>query len=93
MFILSRVVLKAGRFFHRDLVTSDCIKRFNLYLTMVFQYLESTLHTLIVAYLPTLENQKTEYKVLRGSEATKPEVAKRPRGGGRVWEGGVPLPR
>ena len=37
------------------------------------------------AYLPTLENQKTEYKVLRGSEATE-------GGGGRVWEGGVPPP-
>ena len=33
--------------------------------------------TKTVAYLPTLENQKTEYKVLRGREATE---------GGRVWE-------
>ena len=35
-----------GCFFPRDLVTSHFI---NLYLTMVLQYLESTLHTLIVA--------------------------------------------
>ena len=35
-----------GCFFSRDLVTSHFI---NLYLTMVFQYLESTLHTLVVA--------------------------------------------
>ena len=40
------------------------------------------------AYLPTFESQKTEHEILRGSEATKPEGAKRPR----VWEGGVPPP-
>ena len=33
--------------------------------------------------MPTFENQKTEHKVLRGSEATE---------GGRVWEGGIPPP-
>ena len=37
------VKLFYGRFFPRDLVTSHFI---NLYLTMVVQYLESTLHTL-----------------------------------------------
>ena len=37
-----------------------------------------------VAYLPTFESQKTEHEILRGSEATKPEGAKRPRGGGCV---------
>ena len=36
-----------------------------------------------MAYLPTFESQKTEHKILRGSEATE---------GGRVWEGGVPPP-
>ena len=35
-----------GYFFPRDLVTSHFI---NLYLTIVFQYVESTLHTFIVA--------------------------------------------
>ena len=40
-----------GCFFPRDLVTSHFI---NLYLTMVFQYLESTLHTLVVATLDML---------------------------------------
>ena len=54
--------------------------------TKLNAYIQNTGDTLCYpqshTYLPTLENQKTEYKVLRGSEATKPEVAKRPRGGG-----------
>ena len=43
-------------------------------------------------YLPTFESQKTEHEILRGSEATKPEGAKRPRGGG-CGRGVSPLPR
>ena len=42
-------------------------------------YLATSL-LVIIAYMPTFENQKTEHKVLRGSEATE---------GG---EGGIPPP-
>ena len=48
-----------------------------------------TITTIIIitttTYLPTLENQKTEYKVLRGREATE--------GGGGGGRGVSPLPR
>ena len=50
-----------GCFFPRDLVTSHFI---NLYLTMVFQYLESTLHTLVVA---TLDKPWTSFQVVRNN--------------------------
>ena len=70
----------------------------NLLFINEHQCLESSLHTL--PYLPTFESQKTEHAILRGSEATKPEGGKLPRGGGGggggcgrgVWEGGVPPP-
>ena len=48
-----------GCFFSWDRVTSHFI---NLYLTMVFQYLESTLHTLIVA---TWDKPQTIFQVVR----------------------------
>ena len=41
-----------------------------------------------IPYLPTFESQQMEHEILRGSEATKPEGAKLPRGGG----GCVPPP-
>ena len=50
-----------GCFFPRGLVTSHFI---NLYLTMVFQYLESTLHTLVVA---TWDKPLTSFHVVRNN--------------------------
>ena len=48
-----------GGFLPRDLVTSHFIY---LYLTMVFQYLESTLDTLVVA---TSDKPRTSFQVVR----------------------------
>ena len=48
-------------FFPQDLVTSHFI---NLYLTMVFQYLESTLHTLVIA---TSDKPLTSFQVFRNN--------------------------
>ena len=50
-----------GCFFPGELVTSHFI---NLYLTMVFQYLESTLHTLVVA---TSDKPQTSFQVIRNN--------------------------
>ena len=50
-----------GCFFPRDLVMSHFI---NLYLTMVFQYLESFLYTLVVA---TLDKPQTSFQVVRNN--------------------------
>ena len=48
-----------GCFFPRDLVTSHFI---NLYLTMAFQYLESTLHTFVAS---TSDKPRTSFQVVR----------------------------
>ena len=50
-----------GCFFPQDLVTSHFI---NLYLAMVFQYLESTLRTLVVA---TSDKPWTSFQVVRNN--------------------------
>ena len=50
-----------GCFYPRDLVTSHFI---NLYLPMVFQYLEYTLQTLVVA---TLDKPQTSFQVVRNN--------------------------
>ena len=50
-----------GCFFPLDLVTNHFI---NLHLTMVFQYLESTLHTLVVA---TSDKPRTSFQVVRNN--------------------------
>ena len=50
-----------GCFFPRDLVTSHFI---NLYLTMVFQYLEPTWHTLVVAMS---DKPQTSFAVARNN--------------------------
>ena len=50
-----------GCFFHPDLVMRHFI---NLYLTMVFQYLESILHALVVA---TLDKPQTSFQVVRNN--------------------------
>ena len=48
-------------YFPQDLVTSNVI---NLYLTMVYQYLESPLHTLVVAMS---DKPQTSFQVVRNN--------------------------